>query len=230
MRAAAGYIPPSTYRDQSATPPASDRSSSGRRRDRTRSAWPSGSTRRSGWSGDAGSSCACDRCFPQLGRVHTHAARVRRSTWSRGRSDTVQRNRLRLKERQHPIIQEIGGRDRHLPVIQRCEPHLAVGVDECLLIDAPDALERPHREGVLGAAIARTLALEFARGLLCPPSPSPTPRPGPPSAPAPLWATFAASALSRFPMVCRSCQSQILCTPAGEIVRVCFHSSLATRT
>src|SRR4051812_45516693 len=62
--------------------------------------------------------------------------------------------------KKHPIIQELGSCDRRLPVIQLRTPDLAVRVDERLLIDAPDALQRPHREGVLSAAIAGTLALE----------------------------------------------------------------------
>jgi hypothetical protein len=77
---------------------------------------------------------------------------------------SVQGNLMLLEEGQHPVIQEIGGRDWRLPVIQFREPDLAVGIDERLLIDAPDALERPHIEGILGAAVARTLALEFAVG------------------------------------------------------------------
>jgi hypothetical protein len=69
--------------------------------------------------------------------------------------DSVQRDRLRFKERQHPIIQQIGRRDRRLPIIQFRKPDLAVGIDERLWRDAPDALERLHLEGVVGAAAAR---------------------------------------------------------------------------
>lgn len=51
------------------------------------------------------------------------------------------------------LDQEIGGRDRRLPVIQFCEPDLTIGINERLLINPPDALERPHIEGILGATL-----------------------------------------------------------------------------
>ena len=54
-----------------------------------------------------------------------------------------------LEERQHPIIQQIGRRDRYFPVIQFGKAHFAIGIDEGLLIDAADALERADVEGVL---------------------------------------------------------------------------------
>src|SRR6476469_6613555 len=44
--------------------------------------------------------------------------------------------------------------------------HLAVGVDEGLLIDAPNTLEVADIERVLGAAIAGMLAFKLAMGLL----------------------------------------------------------------
>src|SRR5258708_34661435 len=46
------------------------------------------------------------------------------------------------------------------------EGDLGVGVDEGLLVDPPDALQRADIEGVLRAAIAWTLALELAMRLL----------------------------------------------------------------
>ena len=73
-----------------------------------------------------------------------------------GGAHTIQRDRVCLEERQHPIIQAIGGRTRRLSVLPLREPHLAGGVDDRLLRDAPDALERPHRAGVLGTTVART--------------------------------------------------------------------------
>ena len=54
--------------------------------------------------------------------------------------DSVQGNLVLLKERQDSIV-EVRGSDRRLPIIEFCEPDLAIGVDERLLIDAPDALE-----------------------------------------------------------------------------------------
>ena len=59
-----------------------------------------------------------------------------------------------------------GGGDRRLAVVELGEGHLGVGVDEGLLIDAADALQRADIEGVLGAAIAGAFALELAVGLL----------------------------------------------------------------
>src|SRR5579872_2102636 len=69
-------------------------------------------------------------------------------------------------ERYDPIIEQIGGGDRRLAVIELSEGDLGVGVDEGLLVDAPDPLHVADVEGVLGAAIARALALEFAVRLL----------------------------------------------------------------
>ena len=53
-----------------------------------------------------------------------------------------------------------------LAVVELGEADLGVGVDEGLLVDASDALERPDVEGVLGAAVARAFGDEFAMGLL----------------------------------------------------------------
>ena len=50
-------------------------------------------------------------------------------------------------------------------VIEFDEGDLGVGVDEGLLIDAADPLHVADIERVLGAAIARTFALELAMGL-----------------------------------------------------------------
>ena len=46
-----------------------------------------------------------------------------------------------LEERQHPVIQRIGGGDRNLGVVDLGEGHRAVGVDYRLLIDAPNSFE-----------------------------------------------------------------------------------------
>jgi hypothetical protein len=43
-----------------------------------------------------------------------------------------------LEERQHPVVQEIGRRDRRLAIIELGEGDLGIGIDEGLLIDAPD--------------------------------------------------------------------------------------------
>ena len=101
-----------------------------------------------------------------------------------------------LEERQHAIVQNLGRGDRRLAIVELGEGDLGVGVDEGLLVDTAHTLHVADVEGVLGAAIARVLALEFAMGLL-------------------LglgffqrddlsWALLASSALSRFFMVSRS--------------------------
>ena len=69
-------------------------------------------------------------------------------------------------ERHHPVVEELGGGDRRLAVVELGEGDLGVGVDEGLLVDAPDPLQRADIEGVLRPAIARALALELAVRLL----------------------------------------------------------------
>ena len=53
-----------------------------------------------------------------------------------------------------------------LSVVELGEADLGVGVDEGLLVDAPDALQGADIEGVLGAAIAGAFGVELAMGLL----------------------------------------------------------------
>ena len=53
-------------------------------------------------------------------------------------------------ERDHPVVEQIGGGERGLSVIKLGEADGSVGVDVGLLVDASDALERPDIEGVLG--------------------------------------------------------------------------------
>jgi len=43
-------------------------------------------------------------------------------------------------ERHHSVIENFGGRDRSLAVIELGEGHLGVSVDEGLLVDPPDTL------------------------------------------------------------------------------------------
>ena len=64
------------------------------------------------------------------------------------------------------IVDEIGGGDRRLAVIELGEGNLGVGVDEGLLVDAPDPLHVANVEGVLGAAIAWAFAFELAMRFL----------------------------------------------------------------
>jgi hypothetical protein len=71
-----------------------------------------------------------------------------------------------IVKRHHPIVDDLGGGDRGLAVIERGEGHFGIGVDEGLLVHPPDALQRADIEGVLRTAIARTLALELAMRFL----------------------------------------------------------------
>src|SRR5436190_1073729 len=71
-----------------------------------------------------------------------------------------------IVERHHPIVEDLGGGDWRLSVIELGEGHLGVGIDKGLLINPPDALQRANVEGVLRAAIARALALELAMRFL----------------------------------------------------------------
>src|SRR5205085_2980211 len=69
-------------------------------------------------------------------------------------------------KRHHAVVEDLGGGNRGLAVIQLGKGDLGVGVDKGLLIDLPDALQRANVEGVLRPAIARALALELAMRFL----------------------------------------------------------------
>ena len=68
-------------------------------------------------------------------------------------------------ERHDAIVDEIGGGNRRLAVVELGEGDLGIGVDERLLVDASNPLHVADVERVLGPAIARTFALELAMGL-----------------------------------------------------------------
>jgi hypothetical protein len=65
-----------------------------------------------------------------------------------------------------PVVQQLGGGDRGLAVVELGERHLGVSVDEGLLVNPPNPLQRADIEGVLGTAIAGAFAVEFAVGFL----------------------------------------------------------------
>ena len=60
----------------------------------------------------------------------------------------------------------VNDRDRRLAIVQLDASDLRIGIDEGLLVDAANALQIADMERILGAAIARVLALELAMGLL----------------------------------------------------------------
>src|ERR1700730_8179795 len=73
---------------------------------------------------------------------------------------------MTVEEGDHAVVQKIGRRDRRLAIIELGASNLGIGVDKGLLVDTPDPLQIANRERVLGATVARMLALKFAMGLL----------------------------------------------------------------
>ena len=71
-----------------------------------------------------------------------------------------------LVEGDDPVIEQIGGGDRRLDVVELGKADLGVGVDEGLLVDATHPLQRADIEGVLGTAVAGTGAIELAMSFL----------------------------------------------------------------
>ena len=55
--------------------------------------------------------------------------------------NTLQHDAVLLVEGQDPVVQEIGGHDRRLAIIELGEANLRIGIDEGLLIDADDAFQ-----------------------------------------------------------------------------------------
>jgi len=78
----------------------------------------------------------------------------------------LQRHVVFLEERNDPVIEHVGGGDRGLAIVELGKGDLAVGVDERLLVDPADALQRADIECVLGAAIAGAFGVELAVGFL----------------------------------------------------------------
>jgi hypothetical protein len=66
-----------------------------------------------------------------------------------------------VMERHDPVVQDPGCGDRGLAAIQLGEGHLGRGVDDTLLIDPPDPLQRAGGEAILRAAVAGAPALEL---------------------------------------------------------------------
>ena len=71
-----------------------------------------------------------------------------------------------VEERHDAVVDQVGGGDRGLAVIQLGERHLRIGVDQGLLVDPAHPLEGADIEGVLCPAVARALALELAMRLV----------------------------------------------------------------
>ena len=62
-------------------------------------------------------------------------------------------------EGHHTVVEEIGRGERGLAIVELSEGDLGIGVDEGLLVDAPDPLHGADIEGVLGAAVAGTVSI-----------------------------------------------------------------------
>src|SRR5215211_7116882 len=133
-----------------------------------------------------------------------------------------------IVEGHHAVVQQVGGGERGLAIVEFGEGHLGIGVDEGLLVDAPDPLHVADVERVLGAAVARALALELAVASFSVLAfskaaswPSVSTRPS--------WATLVSSALRRFFIVSRSWRCHTPRPPAGKMECPCLRISLATR-
>lgn len=67
---------------------------------------------------------------------------------------SAQLDAVLVEQRHGAVVQQVGGGDGRFAVMEFGEAHLATGVDEGLLADAPDAFQGADAEGVLGAAVA----------------------------------------------------------------------------
>jgi len=83
----------------------------------------------------------------------------------------AQLHAVAVEEGHDAVVQQVGGGDRGLAVVELGEGDLRVGVDEGLLVDPSHPFQRADVEGVLGAAVARALALELAVRLAVLPRP-----------------------------------------------------------
>src|ERR1700736_5803853 len=107
--------------------------------------------------------CGCGRWPRRPGRARIRGSHCHR-TRCRGRSAPA--DAVLVIKRHHPVIEDLGRGDRCLAIVQLGEGDLGVGVDEGLLIDPANALQRADIEGVLRPAVAWALAVELAMRLL----------------------------------------------------------------
>lgn len=75
--------------------------------------------------------------------------------------NAAQRHLVRLKERHHLVIKQIGSGEGGLTVIELGKAHLGVGSNAGLLIAAPHALQRPDVKRILRPTLPRTVALKL---------------------------------------------------------------------
>ena len=134
-----------------------------------------------------------------------------------------------VEEGDDAVVQQIGGGERRLAIVELGEGDFRVGVDEGLLTDAAHALHVADVEGILGAAIAGMLAFELAMGFFFGFGFLQGRKLGLGEDDA-SWATLASRAFRRFFIVSRSWRCHTQRTPAGDTVSPRFLSSLAIRT
>src|SRR5262245_17787874 len=136
---------------------------------------------------------------------------------------------MAIEKGNHPVVQQISRCDRRLAIVELGASDLGVGVDESLLVDAPNSLQIADIERILGAAVTRTLALELAMGLLLGLGLFQRDQLSLGQHQAVLGA-LSSRALSRLFMLSRSWRSHTQRTPAGETTSPFFRNSLATRS
>ncbi len=73
-----------------------------------------------------------------------------------------QRNILLFKEGENAIVQHVGRHQRVLAVVQFGKGDLGVGIDEGLLINSPDALDRADIVRILSSQVAGVRRFDFA--------------------------------------------------------------------
>src|SRR6516162_4701040 len=107
----------------------------------------------------------CDQCPRRRDRAHIGGSGCRKIR-CRDRLASATTGAVLVVEWHHPVVEDLGGGDRCLAIIQFGERDLGIGVDHGLLIDPTNALQGADIEGILGAAITRAFALELAMGFL----------------------------------------------------------------
>ena len=66
----------------------------------------------------------------------------------------------------YTVVQEIGSHQGVLAIVELYESYLSVGINEGLLVDSTDALQRAYVVGILGTQVTRVQALDLSVGLL----------------------------------------------------------------
>jgi len=73
---------------------------------------------------------------------------------------------LLLEEGQHLVIQKICSGDGRFSRVQHTECHVAVGINEGLLVDTDNAFQIAHEEGVLSPQIVWMFGFDLATGFI----------------------------------------------------------------